>query len=123
MINLVAGGNSEYIVVWDTKDFFNEGNLQRSVFKLPSGFKSVKKVKFLADSNRIAILSEGQLFILLLSQDVLEIDFSIKLPCRAIIDFDIDHLCYYILVVSSEGDVTLYDFQKTKQSEVEITNS
>lgn len=81
MINLVAGGNSEYIVIWDTKDFFNEGNLRRSVFKLPSGFKSVKKVKFLTDSNRIAVLSEGQLFILLLSQDVLEIDFSIKLPC------------------------------------------
>ena len=52
-----------------------------------------------------------------LGGDDLEIEFSIKLPMRAIVDFDIDYYNYYILLVSSEGDVTLYDFEKTKAAD------
>lgn len=77
----------------------------------------MKKVKFLGDSQRVAVLSEGQLFVLSLGGDELEIEFSIKLPMRAIVDFDIDYYNYYILLVSSEGDVTLYDFEKTKAAD------
>lgn len=77
----------------------------------------MKKVKFLGDSQRVAVLSEGQLFVLSLGGDELEIEFSIKLPMRAIVDFDIDYYNYYILLVSSEGDVTLYDFEKTKSAD------
>ncbi len=51
------------------------------------------------------------------SGEELEIQFSIKLPMRAIVDFDIDYYNYYILLVSSEGDVTLYDFEKTKTAD------
>lgn len=57
------------------------------------------------------------------SESELEIEFSIKLPLRAIIDFDIDYYNYYILLVSSEGDVSLYDFDKTKAADLQITNN
>lgn len=93
------------------------------MFKLPDGFNSVKKIMFLADSNRLALLSEGQVVIVSLNERGLKIEFSIKLPCRAVIDFDIDHMCNYVLIVSSEGDVTLYDLEKAAISEAEITNS
>jgi len=68
-------------------------------------------------------LSEGQLFVLTVNENELEIQFSIKLPMRAIVDFDIDYYNYYILLVSSEGDVTLYDFEKTKLADEQITKS
>lgn len=55
--------------------------------------------------------------------ETLEIDFSIKLPSWSVIDFDIDHMCFYALLVSSEGDVTLYDIEKAKKSEEDISNS
>lgn len=48
-----------------------------------------------------------------ITDDGLEIEFSIKLPLRAIVDFDIDYYNYYIGIVSSEGDVSLYDYEKT----------
>lgn len=68
-------------------------------------------------------MSEGQLFVLTVNENELEIQFSIKLPMRAIVDFDIDYYNYYILLVSSEGDVTLYDFEKTKLADEQITKS
>jgi len=37
--------------------------------------------------------------------------------------FDVDHLINYALIVSSEGDVTIYDIEKAIQSEILITNS
>lgn len=48
---------------------------------------------------------------------------SFKLPCRSIIDFDVDHLINYALIVSSEGDVTIYDVEKAIQAEALLTSS
>lgn len=58
-----------------------------------------------------------------ITEDGLEIEFSIKLPLRAIVDFDIDYYNYYIGIVSSEGDVSLYDYEKTRDADEQITKS
>jgi hypothetical protein len=55
--------------------------------------------------------------------DGLKIEFSVKLSNRAVVDFDIDTSCFYALLVSSEGDVSIYDMEKAQASEDEITHS
>lgn len=123
MSRIVAGGNSNFIIVLETEKFFSEGILEWKIYKLPSGFISIKKIKSLSDANWIAVLSEGQLMILQFDNLQLNIQVSFKLPCWSIIDFDVDHLINYALIVSSEGDVTIYDIEKAIQSEILITSS
>jgi hypothetical protein len=124
MRSIYAGGNSNFLIKWDTDCMFRgEGDATRTIFKLPAGFNSVKKIKCMNDSKRVAVLSEGQLIILRQEESQLNIEVSIKLPCRSVIDFDIDTSCFYALIVSSEGDVTLYDIEKATQSENQIMNS
>jgi len=121
MHHIVAAGKTSFIVKWDISNYFGSGHILREVFKLPEGFHSVKKIKYLPDSLWFVVLSEGQFFVLKRNENELEIDFSIKLPLRAIMDFDIDFNCYYVILVSSEGDVSLYDIDKAKISDEEIT--
>jgi hypothetical protein len=47
---------------------------------------------------------------------------SVKLPHKAILDFDIDRNCYYALIVSSEGDAHIYDIEKAQENDELVTN-
>ena len=96
---IISGGWSRHLILWEVNDFFSRGHLHRWVYRLPEGFNSVKKVKFIGDSQRIAILSEGVFLMVKISDDSLEIEFSIKLPLRAIVDFDIDYYNYYLSLI------------------------
>lgn len=56
---IVAGGNTSFVIVWETENFFSGGELVWKIYKLPSGFNSIKKIKCLSDAQRVAILTEG----------------------------------------------------------------
>lgn len=47
---------------------------------------------------------------------------SIKLSHKSIIDFDIDRNNYYVSVVSSEGDVKIYDIEMLQKSDEKVTS-
>lgn len=117
MEHIVMGGRGEYFTVLETADFFNGGDMIKKYYKLPEGFVGIKKVQFLRDSKRVAILTNGSLIVVKIDGDRLMTDFSIKLPSRSIVDFDIDLNCYYCMVVSSEGDVCIYETAKAQEAE------
>ena len=106
------GGNTPFLLLYNTTEFFVDRHPRRQVYRLPKGYHSVTKVKFMPDCQHIALMTEGALLVVRIVGSKLVTDFSIKLANKAIIDFDIDHHSYYILLVSSEGDVSVYDIEK-----------
>ena len=51
MSKAVAGGSSPFVVVWTMTEFLEGGHLKRDVYRLPDGFASVQKVRFLSGSD------------------------------------------------------------------------
>lgn len=52
----------------------------------------------------------------------LRILMSIKLPKQSIKDFDIDRNCYYVSLLTTEGEIKIYDLEITQASDAGVTN-
>ena len=87
---IASGGKTPFLAIWNITEFFTNDQILRQVYRLPEGFHSVSKVKFLRDSKRIALLTEGQFVIVKIEDESLKIEMSVKLANRAVIDFDVD---------------------------------
>lgn len=51
----------------------------------------------------------------------LKILISIKLPKQSIRDFDIDRNCYYVSLLTTEGEIKIYDLETTQASDAGVT--
>ncbi|CAI2387067.1 unnamed protein product [Moneuplotes crassus] len=139
---LACGGKTPYLVVYDIEQFFSVNELPRRIFKLPEGYeRGISKLHFLKEIHpkngslcKLAILASGTFIIVDIpegksqyddsnSEDLkkpenpLRILASIRLPNCSILDFDIDRNCYFVSLLTSEGNVELYDIATLEKSE------
>ena len=63
MKQLVVGGQTPFILLYNTTEFFVDKHPRRQAFRLPKGYYGVSKVKFLNDNQHIALLTEGALLV------------------------------------------------------------
>lgn len=126
----------------DVDDYFTNKNITESIFKLPEEYDTgVDKIQFIRrskneefDRTNLALLTKGQLVILEVPSDEITFDESrtlsqessrkklkiimtIKIPHVMIHNFDIDRNGKYASLLTSEGDVRVYDLDVVEENQ------
>ena len=137
---MVWGGKNPFLVMLDVDDYFTNKNINESIFRLPEEFENgVEKIQFIRrnrneefDRTSLAILTKGQLIVLEVPSDEttvedsktqetprkrLKIVMTIKIPHVMIQNFDIDRNGKYASLLTSEGDVRIYDLDVVEENQ------
>ena len=139
---LVWGGKNPFLVFYDVEDYFTVKTINESIYKLPEEFEwGVEKIQFIRrnknedfDRSKIALLTKGELVILDIpseettiedsksqikefSRKNLKINMIFSIPHVMIHNFDIDRNGKYVSLLTSEGDVRIYDLDAAEDAQ------